>query len=110
MYSKKIDWEKIKLDAETRDLLSSDSSEDDLEKPEEAHEGEKVKVDLSVRESINSVEERREGDVIKVIEISGSEREERGEKFAGGSGITSMMVTNKMIEILTQLERKTSAM
>jgi hypothetical protein len=91
-------------------LLSSDSSEDDLEKLEEAHEGEKVKVDLSVGESINSVEERREGDVLKVIEISGSEREERGEKFAGGSGITGMMVTNKTIEILTQLERKTRAM
>ncbi len=91
-------------------MLSSDSSEDDLEKLEEAHEGEKVKVDLSVGESINSVEERREGDVLKVIEISGSEREERGEKFAGGSGITGMMVTNKTIEILTQLERKTRAM
>jgi hypothetical protein len=38
-----------------------------------------------------------------VIAVSNSEGEERGEKFVEESGVTSMMVTNKMIEILTML-------
>jgi hypothetical protein len=56
------------------------------------------------------MEGREEGGVIEEIKVSGSEGEERGKKIAGRSGITSMMVTDKMIEILTLLKRKTSAM
>jgi hypothetical protein len=89
-----VDWEKPKLDAEIRGLLSSDTSKDNLRQSGQVQER-----DLD-----------GEASACEDIEPPISKIGEKGEEPTPGSGITSMMMTGKMIEVLTMLERKTSAM